>query len=90
MLELKDKGFARIRTCVNSCVAERSATVPKIKCVQLTFPNVRCVIDTSSSLMLNSPARCNKSARILEDTWNCFPQHTLKTRIEASPLTTSR
>ena len=35
----------------------------------LTFPKVRCVIDTSSNLMLNSPARWSKSARILDDTY---------------------
>jgi hypothetical protein len=35
----------------------------------LTFPKVKCVIDTSSNLMLNSPARCNRSALILDDTY---------------------
>jgi len=34
----------------------------------LTFPNVKCVIDTSSSRILNSAARCSKSALILDDT----------------------
>ena len=38
-------------------------------CSVRTFPKVRCVIETSSNLMLNSPARCKRSSRILEETY---------------------